>query len=102
MHPASFEYYAPVTLDEALAILERFDGEAKVLAGGQSLIPLSGTPLHRCPTRSCETSAGRGLARARRPAGGLGLLPPRRRRRDRHTELRRDPAWTRGRYVTLR
>jgi carbon-monoxide dehydrogenase medium subunit len=40
VYPASFEYFAPATLDEALAILERFDGEAKVLAGGQSLIPL--------------------------------------------------------------
>ena len=40
MYPASFEYFAPATLDEALALLERFDGEAKVLAGGQSLIPL--------------------------------------------------------------
>ena len=41
MYPASFEYFAPATLDEALEILGRYDdGEAKVLAGGQSLIPL--------------------------------------------------------------
>ena len=40
MYPASFEYFAPATLEEALSILERFEGEAKVLAGGQSLIPL--------------------------------------------------------------
>jgi carbon-monoxide dehydrogenase medium subunit len=40
VYPASFEYFAPATLDEALEILERFEGEAKVLAGGQSLIPL--------------------------------------------------------------
>lgn len=40
MYPASFEYFAPTTLDEALEILERFGDEAKVLAGGQSLIPL--------------------------------------------------------------
>ncbi len=41
MYPASFEYFAPTTLDEALEILGRYDeGEAKVLAGGQSLIPL--------------------------------------------------------------
>lgn len=41
MYPASFEYFAPTTLDDALEVLERYDeGEAKVLAGGQSLIPL--------------------------------------------------------------
>jgi aerobic carbon-monoxide dehydrogenase medium subunit len=40
MYPASFEYFAPTSLDEAVSILERFGDEAKVLAGGQSLIPL--------------------------------------------------------------
>jgi carbon-monoxide dehydrogenase medium subunit len=40
MYPASFEYFAPATLDEALSILQRYGDEAKVLAGGQSLIPL--------------------------------------------------------------
>ena len=40
MYPARFEYFAPTTLDEALEILERYGDEAKVLAGGQSLIPL--------------------------------------------------------------
>jgi carbon-monoxide dehydrogenase medium subunit len=40
MYPASFEYFAPTTLEEALALLEERGDEAKVLAGGQSLIPL--------------------------------------------------------------
>jgi carbon-monoxide dehydrogenase medium subunit len=40
MYPASFEYYAPSSLDEALSVLERYGDEAKVLAGGQSLVPL--------------------------------------------------------------
>jgi len=40
MYPPRFEYYAPTTLDEALSILGRYGDEAKVLAGGQSLIPL--------------------------------------------------------------
>lgn len=40
MYPPSFEYFAPTSLDEAVSILERFGDEAKVLAGGQSLIPL--------------------------------------------------------------
>jgi aerobic carbon-monoxide dehydrogenase medium subunit len=40
MYPASFDYFAPTTLDEALAFLEEYGDDAKVLAGGQSLIPL--------------------------------------------------------------
>jgi carbon-monoxide dehydrogenase medium subunit len=40
MYPASFAYSAPVTLDEAVSILDQRGDEAKVLAGGQSLIPL--------------------------------------------------------------
>ena len=40
MYPARFEYSAATTLDEALSSLDRFGEEGKVLAGGQSLIPL--------------------------------------------------------------
>ena len=40
MYPASFEYFAPTTLDEALGLLQEHGEEAKILAGGQSLIPL--------------------------------------------------------------
>ncbi len=40
MIPASFDYVRPGTLEEALAILRDREGEAKVLAGGYSLLPL--------------------------------------------------------------
>ena len=40
MYPASFEYFAPTKLDEVTEILGSYDGDAKVLAGGQSLIPM--------------------------------------------------------------
>jgi aerobic carbon-monoxide dehydrogenase medium subunit len=40
MYPASFDYVVPATLEEALDTLGRYEDEAKVLAGGQSLIPL--------------------------------------------------------------
>jgi aerobic carbon-monoxide dehydrogenase medium subunit len=40
VYPASFEYFAPTTLDDALEILERYGDEGKVLAGGMSLIPV--------------------------------------------------------------
>jgi len=47
MKPAPFEYFAPETVAEATSILSRFDGEAKVLAGGQSLVPLLNMRLAR-------------------------------------------------------
>ena len=40
MYPASFEYVAPTSLEEAIALLDRHGQDAKVVAGGQSLIPL--------------------------------------------------------------
>ena len=43
MKPAPFEYEAPRSLEEALALLAENGADAKVLAGGQSLLPL----LHR-------------------------------------------------------
>ena len=39
MKPAPFEYHAPDSLDEALFILHNSTGDAKILAGGQSLVP---------------------------------------------------------------
>jgi len=40
MIPMGFEYFRPQTLDDALNLLSEYEGEAKILAGGQSLIPL--------------------------------------------------------------
>jgi len=40
MIPAPFDYHAPQTLEEAVALLVRHRDEAKVLSGGQSLLPL--------------------------------------------------------------
>lgn len=40
MIPSSFDYVAPSSLDEAIAVLGEHAGEAKVLSGGQSLIPM--------------------------------------------------------------
>jgi aerobic carbon-monoxide dehydrogenase medium subunit len=39
MKPSAFDYYAPDSLEEALALLAEHSGDAKPLAGGQSLIP---------------------------------------------------------------
>lgn len=40
MIPPPFDYHAPTTLPQALELLSRFGEEAKVLSGGQSLLPL--------------------------------------------------------------
>lgn len=47
MKPAPFDYVAPHTLDEAVAALARGGADAKVLAGGQSLVPLLNFRLAR-------------------------------------------------------
>jgi carbon-monoxide dehydrogenase medium subunit len=39
MKPAPFEYYAPTALEEALDLKRQHGDEAKILAGGQSLVP---------------------------------------------------------------
>jgi aerobic carbon-monoxide dehydrogenase medium subunit len=40
MIPAGFDYHTPTTIGEATGLLARLGADAKVLAGGQSLIPL--------------------------------------------------------------
>ena len=40
MIPPKFEYFAPTTVHEALTLLRTYGSEAKLLSGGQSLIPL--------------------------------------------------------------
>jgi carbon-monoxide dehydrogenase medium subunit len=45
--PAAFEYYAPATVEEAVGLLAAHGDDAKVLAGGQSLVPLMNMRLAR-------------------------------------------------------
>ncbi|HID41159.1 MAG TPA: xanthine dehydrogenase family protein subunit M [Pyrodictium sp.] len=40
MIPKQFEYFAPKTLGQAITLLKKYKDEAKVLSGGQSLIPM--------------------------------------------------------------
>jgi carbon-monoxide dehydrogenase medium subunit len=39
MKPAPFEYYAPDSIEPALDLMSQYAGDAKILAGGQSLVP---------------------------------------------------------------
>ena len=47
MKPAQFHYHAPATLDDALQLLALHGDEAKLLAGGQSLVPAMNVRLAR-------------------------------------------------------
>jgi hypothetical protein len=51
MIPPQFAYFAPTTLHDALTLLRQYGSEAKLLSGGQSLIPLMklrlATPAYR-------------------------------------------------------
>lgn len=39
-YPSKFEYHSPTTINEVLELLERFREDARILAGGQSFVPL--------------------------------------------------------------
>ncbi|MBW8904466.1 MAG: FAD binding domain-containing protein [Betaproteobacteria bacterium] len=49
MKPADFEYHAPDDLDALLALLAEHGEEGKILAGGQSLVPVMNFRLARPP-----------------------------------------------------
>jgi CO/xanthine dehydrogenase FAD-binding subunit len=63
MKPAPFEYSRPQTLDEACALLAADDG-ARLIAGGQTLVPLMAMRLAR-PTRLIDIARIPGLAYVR-------------------------------------
>lgn len=47
MKPVAFKYFAPRTIDHALALLAEYGDEGKILAGGQSLVPAMNFRLAR-------------------------------------------------------
>jgi carbon-monoxide dehydrogenase medium subunit len=63
MKPAPFEYSRPVDIDEACALLADDDG-ARLIAGGQTLVPLMAMRLAR-PTRLVDIARLPGLAYVR-------------------------------------
>ena len=73
MKPASFEYFAPLELQETLDLLDRYGDEAKILAGGQSLMPLINLRLAR-PGVIIDINRLRNLdALSTTPDGGLTI-----------------------------
>jgi CO/xanthine dehydrogenase FAD-binding subunit len=72
MKPPPFAYVAPTTLDEALAELDDAGEDAKVLAGGQSLLPLLNFRLAR-PSVVIDLNRTAGLSDVRRTDGVLRI-----------------------------
>src|SRR5581483_5815467 len=72
MKPPPFEYDAPTTLGEALVLLAEYGEAAKVLAGGQSLVPLLNFRLAR-PDRLIDLNGVAELAYLREEDGELAL-----------------------------
>jgi carbon-monoxide dehydrogenase medium subunit len=70
MKPAPFDYMAPATLDEAVGTLATAGDDAKVLAGGQSLIPMLALRLAR-PAVLVDINRVRGLDAIREASGML-------------------------------
>lgn len=65
MKPPRFGYVAPRSVDEALAVLGEYGDDAKILAGGQSLVPLLNMRLAR-PAVIVDINGIRSLAYIRR------------------------------------
>lgn len=79
MKPPRFEYVRPTTVDEVVATLHKFGGEAKPLAGGQSLVPLMNFRL-TTPTVLVDLNGAPELAQWARFDGMLrlgGMTPQR-------------------------
>ena len=70
MKPARFDYHRPASLEEAITLLTRYGGEAKLLAGGQSLMPLMNFRLAR-PTALIDLNGIASLAYIREDDGHL-------------------------------
>lgn len=87
MKPAPFRYARPSTLAEAIALLAEAPGESKVLAGGQSLVPMLNMRLVR-PAVLVDVNRLRELTGITETAAGglrIGALT-------RHVELAASPA----------
>lgn len=86
MKPSPFAYSRPTTLDEALAVLAEVGGDGKVLAGGQSLVPILNMRL-AAPAHLVDINSVAGIGGVHVDADGVrvGALA-------RHAEVEADAA----------
>ncbi|MBT6315062.1 MAG: xanthine dehydrogenase family protein subunit M, partial [Alphaproteobacteria bacterium] len=70
MKPPAFDYAAPASIAEAVQLLASHRGEAKLIAGGQSLMPMLNfrlldpallVDISRLPDLAQITASGRGI-----------------------------------------
>ncbi len=86
MKPAPFKYLAPRSREEAFEALRRFGPDGKVLAGGQSLVPLLAMRLAR-PQVVIDLNRMPDLAFVRSARGGLAIGAMTRQRAAEHDPL---------------
>ncbi len=86
MRPAPFAYIAPRSPEDAAARLAEFRGEARLLAGGQSLVPLLNLRMSR-PAALIDLGRCKELAYIRRHEGWLVLGPMTRQMDAEHSAL---------------
>src|SRR5262249_58320039 len=72
MIPGVFEYHAPRTIEEATGLLVKLGADAKILSGGQSLIPLMKLRL-ASPGHLVDINGIAGLAYVREEGGTLRI-----------------------------
>lgn len=72
MKPPPFEYYRATTVEEAIALLSQYGPDAKLLAGGQSLLPMMKFRLAR-PSVLVDLRWVRELAYARQTNGAMAF-----------------------------
>src|SRR5690349_23743007 len=72
MYPATFDYKRPATVDEAIALLAKHGDQAKVLAGGHSLIPAMKLRLAR-PAVIVDIGRIANLSYIREAGGGIAI-----------------------------
>jgi aerobic carbon-monoxide dehydrogenase medium subunit len=72
MYPASFDYHTPGTVQEAISLLGKLRDDAKLLAGGHSLIPMMKLRLAQ-PKHLIDLRKVPGLAGIREDAGAVAV-----------------------------
>src|SRR5688572_85030 len=72
MIPGAFEYYAPGSVEEAIRLLQQHGDDAKLLAGGHSLVPLMKLRLAE-PKVLIDLGRVQGLSYVRSANGGVAV-----------------------------
>ena len=72
MYPASFEYHRPGSVEEAVGLLTRYKDDAKVVAGGHSLIPMMKLRLAQ-PKHLVDIRRIGGLSGVREEGGTIAI-----------------------------